>query len=173
MAETVHFSTLLRPHRSLSPVGFKWLIRLVILANLVIGLPMYMLGAWPVAGFCGLDVALLWWLFTRNYFDARRSETLTLTDRELVVERTAPDGEREQHRLEAYWLKVEAGERLVLSSRGNRVVVGRFLAPADRAKVAADLQAALAAMRSPRFDHSWDREDQTLPDREPPARSRS
>jgi len=74
MAETVHFSTLLRPHRSLSPLGFKWLIRLVIAANLLIGLPMYLLGAWPVAGFAGLDVALLWWLFNRNYVDARRSE---------------------------------------------------------------------------------------------------
>ena len=39
----------------------------MILANLVIGLPMYLLGAWPVVGFAGLDVALLWWLFHRNY----------------------------------------------------------------------------------------------------------
>ncbi|HYD05566.1 MAG TPA: DUF2244 domain-containing protein, partial [Reyranella sp.] len=114
---------------------------------------------WPVAGFTGLDVALLWWLFHRNYEDARRSETLTLTDRELVIERIAPDGEREEHRLEAYWLKVEAGERrLAVSSRGNRVVVGRFLAPADRARVANELSAALAAMRAPRFQHPWDRE---------------
>jgi uncharacterized membrane protein len=159
MAETVHFSTLLRPHRSLPPVGFKWLIRGVLLANLLVALPMYMLGAWPIAGFCGLDVALLWWLFDRNYLDARRSETLTLTDRELVVVRVAPDGEREEHRLEAYWLKVDLGERLVLSSRRNRVVVGRFLAPDTRAKVAAELQAALAAMRSPNYEHAWDRGD--------------
>src|SRR6476646_7088651 len=136
MVETVHFSTLLQPHRSLSPTGFKWLIRVVILANLLSGLPMYLLGAWPVAGFAGLDVALLWWLFNRNYFDARRSETLRLTDRELVVERVGPDGEREEHRLDAYWLRVDLGERLILTSRGNRVVIGRFLAPADRAKVA-------------------------------------
>ena len=159
MAETVHFSTLLRPHRSLSPIGFKWLIRVVIAANLLIGLPMYLLGAWPVAGFAGLDVALLWWLFHRNYFDARRSETLRLTDRELVVERIAPDGEREEHRLDAYWLKVELGERLAVASRGNRVVVGRFLAPAERRKVANELKAALAAMRAPRHDHPWDRDN--------------
>ncbi len=158
MAETVHFSTLLRPHRSLSPTGFKWLIRVVILANLLIGLPMYLLGAWPVAGFAGLDVALLWWLFHRNYLDGRRSETLRLTDRELVVERVGPDGEREEHRLEAYWLRIDSGERLVLSSRGNRVVVGRFLAPVTRRKVAVDLQAALAALRARRYDHAWDRE---------------
>jgi uncharacterized membrane protein len=156
MAETVHFATLLRPHRSLSPLGFKWLIRVVIAVNLVIGLPIYLLGAWPVAGFAGLDVVLLWWLFHRNYFDARRSESLRLTDRELVVERIAPDGEREEHRLEAYWLRVELGERLVLTSRGNRVVIGRFLAPAERRKVAAELKAALATMRAPRHDHPWD-----------------
>ncbi len=157
MDETVRFSTSLRPHRSLSPLGFKWLIRVVILANLMIGLPMYLLGAWPVAGFAGLDVALLWWLFHRNYADARRSETLVLTDRELVVTRVAPDGEREEHRLEAYWLRVEHGERLVVTSRGNRVVIGRFLAPEKRAEVADGLKAALAAMRAPRYEHDWDR----------------
>ena len=81
----------------------------MILANLVIGLPMYLLGAWPVRASAGLDVALLWWLFDRNYLDARRSETLMLTDRELVVDRVAPDGEREEHRLEAYWLRVDLG----------------------------------------------------------------
>src|SRR3954462_2888580 len=140
MAETVLFSTLLRPHRSLSPVGFKWLIRAVLLANLLVALPMYWLGAWPIAGFCGLDVALLWWLFDRNYFDARLSETLTPTDRGLVVERVSPEGEREEHRLESYWLKFQAGGRLGLPPRRNRVVVGRFPAPDERAKVAAELQ---------------------------------
>ena len=156
MADTVHFSTLLRPYRSLSPNGFKWLIRGAIAANLLIGLPMYILGAWPVLGFMGADVWLLWLMFQRSYTDARRSETLTLTDRELVIDRMAPDGEREQHRLDAYWLKVQRGERLVLSSRGNRVVVGRFLSPRERREVGEQLVAALAAMRAPRYQHKWD-----------------
>jgi uncharacterized membrane protein len=147
MTDTVHFSTSLHPHRSLSPEGFKWLIRAAIAANLLIGVPMFILGAWPVFGFMGLDVLLLYWLFQRSYVDARRSETLVLTDRELIVERRGPDGEREQHRLDAYWLRVELGERLVLSSRGNRVVVGRFLSPAERARLADDLKAAHARLR--------------------------
>lgn len=155
----IHFSTSLRPHRSLPPEGFKWLIRAVVAANLVIGLPLYFLGAWPVVGFMGLDVALLWWLFQRNYLDARRSETLVLTDRELIVDRVAPDGEREQHRLDAYWLKVEQGERLVVTSRGNRVVIGRFLAPAVRHEVGEQLKVALARLRSPRYEHPWDKEE--------------
>ena len=156
MADMVHFFTLLRPHRSLSPEGFKWLIRGAIAANLLIGVPMYILGAWPVLGFMGADIWLLWWMFQRNYVDARRSETLTLTDRELIIDRIAPDGEREQHRLDAYWLRVEQGERLVLVSRGNRVVIGRFLSPGERGDVGEQLKDALAAMRSPRYDHKWD-----------------
>ena len=155
----VHFATLLRPHRSLSPEGFRWLIRGAIAANLVIGVPLYLLGAWPVLGFMGLDVYLLWWLFKRNYLDARRSERLVLTDSDLIVERVAPDGEREQHRLDAYWLRVELqgeAERLVLISRGNRLVVGRFLAPRERERVAGELEAAIANLRAPRYQHKWD-----------------
>lgn len=155
----VHFATSLVPHRSLSPEGFRWLIRGAIAANLLIGLPMLLHGAWPVLGFMGLDVWLLWFLFKRSYLDARRSETLLLTDRELIVDRVAPDGEREQHRLGAYWLRVELigeAERLVLVSRGNRVVIGRFLAPAERQHVAEQLKAALAQMHSPRYAHDWD-----------------
>jgi uncharacterized membrane protein len=155
-ADAIHFATSLSPHRSLSPEGFKWLMRAVIAANVVIGLPLFLLGAWPVFGFMGLDVLLLWYLFKRNYLDARRSETLVLTDQELIIDRVAPDGEREQSRLDAYWLRVDAGERLVLTSRGNRVVVGRFLSPDERDALAGQLKAALARMRAPRYAHDWD-----------------
>ena len=58
----------------------------------------------------------------------------------------------------SYWLRIEQGERLVLTSRGNRVVVGRFLAPAERRRVGKELEAALAAMRAPRYEHDWDRD---------------
>ena len=153
----VHFATSLSPHRSLSPESFKWVIRGAIAANLVVGLPMLVLGAWPGLGFMGLDVWLLWWLFKRSYLDARRSETLVLTDRELLVDRVAPDGEREEHRLDAYWLRLDVTEeRLVVVSKGNRLVIGRFLSPDVRLALAEQLKAALADMRAPRFEHAWD-----------------
>ncbi len=148
----VHFATSLVPHRSLSPEGFRWLIRGAVAANLLIGLPMLLLGAWPVLGFMGLDVWLLWFLFKRSYLDARRSETLLLTDRALIVDRVAPDGEREQHRLDAYWLRVE----LLGKDSDRLVLVGRFLAPAEREHVAEQLKAALADMHTPRYEHQWD-----------------
>jgi uncharacterized membrane protein len=153
----VHFATSLKPHRSLSAEGFRFVMMGAVAANVVIALPLFVMGAWPVFGFMGLDIFLLWWLFQRSYFDARRTETLTLTDRDLVVVRIAPDGEREELRLDSYWLKVEATEeRLVLTSRGNRVVIGRFLGPDERMRVAEQLKAAIADMRAPRYDHAWD-----------------
>ncbi|WP_289297350.1 DUF2244 domain-containing protein [uncultured Reyranella sp.] len=153
----VHFATSLKPHRSLSAEGFRFVMMGAVAANVVIALPLFVMGAWPVFGFMGLDIFLLWWLFQRSYFDARRTETLTLTDRDLVVVRIAPDGEREKLRLDSYWLKVEATEeRLVVTSRGNRVVIGRFLGPEERLRVTEQLKAAIAAMRSPRYDHAWD-----------------
>ena len=97
----VHFATSLKPYRSLSADGFRFVMLGAVAANLVIGLPLFLMGAWPVFGFMGLDVFLLWWLFKRSYFDARRTETLTLTDRDLVVVRISPDGEREELRLDA------------------------------------------------------------------------
>ena len=98
---------------------------------------MLLFGAWPVLGFMGLDIWLLWCLFKRSYLDARRSETLLLTDRELIVERVAPDGEREEQRLDAYWLRVELDERAPSawwwSRAATALVIGRFLAPDERA----------------------------------------
>ena len=44
----------------------------------------------------------------------------------------------------------------MLTSRGNRVVIGRFLAPAERQHVAEQLKAAIADMRAPRYAHDWD-----------------
>ena len=153
----VHFATSLSPYRSLPPDAFKWVIGGAIAANLVIGLPMLLLGAWPVMGFMGLDIWLLWWLFNRSYLDARRSETLVLTDSELLVDRVAPDGEREEHRLDAYWLRLEVTEeRLVAISKGNRLVIGRFLSPEARLDLGERLKAALAEMRTPQFKHAWD-----------------
>ena len=150
MTETVHFSTSLHPHRSLSPEGFRWLIGGAVAANLAIGVPMMVVGAWPVFGFMGLDILLLWFLFKRSYLDARRRETLVLTDRELIVERVAPDGEREELRLDAYWMRLEMdddAERLVAVSRGIRIVLGRFLSPGERRQLADELQAAHARLR--------------------------
>ncbi|HEX2887254.1 DUF2244 domain-containing protein [Vineibacter terrae] len=162
VAQAVHFNATLVPHRSLSRRGFRWLIGVLLAANLLIGLPVFLLGAWPVIGFMGLDVALVVVLFRLNYKSGRLTETLTLTDSALVVTRLDPEGLVEETRLDAYWLRVDMDDppehesRLTLISRGNRLVVGRFLTPDERLEVAKALRAAVARVRTPTYDHRWD-----------------
>lgn len=160
--DAIRFDAVLMPHRSLPRGRLKLLIGAFVAANAVIGVPAFLLGAWPVLGFMGLDVLLLWWLFRLSYRDGMLRETLTLTERNLAVTRVQPDGDLETWRLDPWWLRVEidaaAGDdcRLVLVSRGNRLVVGRFLPPAERLEVADALRAALAELRAPRHRHRWD-----------------
>ena len=79
------FAAVLTPHRSLSPKGFTVLMALVCLVSFATGLLFYLLGAWPVMGFMGLDVALIYVAFKLNYRAARLYETVDLTPGALTV----------------------------------------------------------------------------------------
>jgi uncharacterized membrane protein len=160
-AQAVRFSITLRPHRSLSRRGFRLLLAVLVTANALIGLPIWLLGAWPVIGFMGVDIALVVYLFRLNYRSARLTETLTLTDRDLIVTRIDPEGLVEETRLDTYWLRIDMDDppghesRLTLVSRGNRLVVGRFLTPEERLDVARGLHAAVARIKAQTYDHRW------------------
>ena len=65
------FRALLTPHRSLSPKGFALLMAVLFCVSLASGLFFLSLGAWPVVGFFGLDVLLLYGAFRLNYRAAR------------------------------------------------------------------------------------------------------
>ena len=159
--QAVHFDATLLPHRSLPREGFHALIAALIAANLILGVPMFLFGAWPVIGFMGLDIALVVFLFRLNYKSGPLAETLRLTDTDLVVTRIHPGGVSGEPGFGAPGLRVERDtppqheSRLVLVSRGNRLVVGRFLTPEERLEVANNLRAALARMKARRFDHDW------------------
>jgi uncharacterized membrane protein len=48
------------------------------LVSLAVGIGFVSVGAWPVIGFFGLDVGLVYLAFRLNYRSARQSETLRL-----------------------------------------------------------------------------------------------
>jgi uncharacterized membrane protein len=146
----------LRPRRSLSRAGFVALMAALIGFNFVAGVAFLAAGAWPVLGFLGLDVLLVWGAFRLSYGSARRSERLALwPDRLEIARRDAWGGERTVA-LQPYWLSVElergpAGvERLLLRSHGRATQLGGFLPADERAALAFWLSAALAALREGR-----------------------
>jgi uncharacterized membrane protein len=145
----------LTPHRSLTRQGFLAVMILVAVVNLVVGGLFMAIGAWPVAGFAGLDVLIIWWAFRANFADARQMERISITAHELVLDRKRKDRPEEQQRFVRRWVRVELEEdrereligRLLLVSGATRVSIGDFLAPEERKTLASALKSALAIPR--------------------------
>src|SRR5215470_12384369 len=74
----VEFDAILRPHRSLGPTGFLILMSLVATVGFAAGVTFLLIGAWPVFGFCGLEVVLLYVCFRLNYRGGRCFERIRL-----------------------------------------------------------------------------------------------
>lgn len=146
------FRATLRPYSSLGRKGFLILMAVLIFLNLAIGTTFYMIGAWPVAPFLGLDVALVWWAFRKNYSNALKEEQIEVTAHDLILRRFDHDKKREELRFTRDWVKVELEEdkdrdligSLYLRFRGQRTEIGRFLGARDRKEVADLLRGALA-----------------------------
>lgn len=145
----------LTPHRSLTRQGFLAVMILVVVVNLVVGGLFMALGAWPVAGFAGLDILIIWWAFRANFADARQMERISVTEHELVLDRVRKDRQQDQQRFVRRWVRVELEEdrdreligRLMIVSGSRRVSIGDFLAPEERKTLAAALKSALAIPR--------------------------
>ena len=148
------FEARLRPHRSLTRSQFRLLLAIVAAVGTVTSLPFVIVGAWPVAGFFGLDVILVYVAFTASFRSARAYEDLTLTPLELSLAKVSAKGERAEWRFNPNWVKLERDDheefgtqRLDLVSRGRRVELAGFLGPAAKADLADRLSRALSLAR--------------------------
>ena len=61
--------------------------------SFVAGMVFFLLGAWPVVGFLGLDVLLVYWAFRANYRAAAAFEEVTVTPSELRLRQVSHRGE--------------------------------------------------------------------------------
>jgi uncharacterized membrane protein len=120
----------------------------------VVGLVFFLLGAWPVMGFLGLDVLLVYWAFRASYRSAAAYEEVTVTPSELKVRKVSHRGKIAEWTLNPLWVRLERKtheefgiERLFLVSRGRRLTVAAFLGPSEKASFAAALAAALGQAR--------------------------
>jgi len=149
----VFFERILLPYRSLPLRGFHLLMLVLGLISLGAGILFVSLGAWPVCGFFGLDVALVYFAFRLSYRSARQRETLRLAGEELTVERVGIRGDRRLWRFQAFWVQVifeEAPDdtnRLAIASHGQSLPIGTFLPPPVRRELAGTLRDALARWR--------------------------
>lgn len=151
--ERVHFDAVLHPNRSLGRTGFVILMCAFGGVSFVAGMVFLLLGAWPVVGFFGLDVLLIYLAFRLNYRSGRLTEQVRLTDRALTVRRVLPSGRARDWSFEPYWVRIsmddppEHASQLLLTSHGRTLTIGAFLSPEERVDVARALAEALRRQR--------------------------
>ena len=153
--ETPILAIVLTPHRSLSERGFAMLMGSIAAVMALAGVAFFALGAWPVVGFMGLDIALVVAAFRLNVWSARAAQEIHITRETLTVRDSAPSGRRRETTFNPYWARLEITRRpeqgivdMRLTSRGLRIEIGRFLPHTERERVAAAVSAALAEVRS-------------------------
>ena len=148
------FDAILKPYASLSSYGFLTFMLTLIIISCSIGIVFSILGAWPVLGFFGLEIFIIYQAFKYNYRDSKRIENITLTGNDIVIERVSHKGESRIFRLQTYWMKVDyrlskttrCGE-LILRSHGKAIEIGRFLTPREKKSLAIRLERELKAIR--------------------------
>lgn len=152
--EPAIFSAVIRPHRSLSPYGFLLLMGLLAGTALFAGLVFAAMGAWPVVGFLGLGVGLVWCAFRANYRAARAREFIDVTANEIRVRRVSAGGTGAEWRFNPSWVRFQIDRDedhvvrgLALASHGRRLEIARWLSPPEKSDFAAALGAALAAAK--------------------------
>lgn len=144
------FDAVLYPNRSLPNAGFLAVMAIVIGANILFGIYFFSIGAWPVIGFCGLDVFLVWLAFRLSYRQGRLRERVIIRDGDMRVSRVLPSGHESRWRLQPHWARVvidrpdEHEARVRVVSKGRSLVLGAFLSPEERMNFGRALAAALA-----------------------------
>lgn len=152
--EPTLFSAILTPHRSLSATGFVIVMTLVGGVSFAAGMVFLLMGAWPIFGFFGLDVALVYLAFRANYRAATAFEQISVTPSELRVRKVSHRGRVSEWTLNPVWVRLDREvheefgiERLFLVSHGRRLPIAAFLGPGEKESFAAALAAALGEAR--------------------------
>ena len=149
------FRALLTPHRSLGRTGFAVLMGALLFGWLATGAFFLASGAWPVFGFFGLDVLLVYVAFRLNYRAARIREEVSVSRVALDIRKVAASGRSHSHRFNPFWTHFSVARHeeigitaMTVEAQGTAVPIGGFLNPLDRESFAEAFSRALARAKS-------------------------
>lgn len=149
-ADAPIFRALLVPYRSLGRRGFIVLMVFVGVVCLSTGLAFLLKGAWPVFGFLGLDVLLVYVAFQASYRSARAREEVSVSRTDLHVRKTSPQGIVREAHYNPFWARFQVARheeigitRMEIAGQGRSTEIGGFLNPEDRESFATEFNRAL------------------------------
>jgi uncharacterized membrane protein len=160
LGSELFMDAVLRPHRSLSLAAFRLMLAIVIAANTILAIVFALQGAFPVAGFLGLDVLALWLAFRWNYRAARIEERVRVAHGKVHVASIGASGEAKHWVLNPIWARVaREGKGVLIRAAGGQMRLGAFLSPDECAALAGALDLALhRARRGPQSPSTSDME---------------
>ena len=139
----------LYPYRSLNKTGFFILMFSLGLISFVAGIIFMIKGAWPVFGFFGLDILLVYVFFKINFRSGKKKEILILTKNQLIVEFYNSKKISKTYYLDAHWLQIRLSKlknemsKLKISSKNKSIIIGSFLRYQEKIDVVKSLKKAL------------------------------
>jgi uncharacterized membrane protein len=154
----VYMDAVLRPNRSLSVNGFRVVMLSMAAMSFFAGLGFLSLGAWPVVGFFGLDVALIYFAFKFNFkAGARERETVRVTASQVAISRTCYRGRVGWWHVSPAFARVHVQElneyeaAVQLTAGGTSVPLATCLSSPERLVFADALKEALDLARNERY----------------------
>ena len=152
--DTPIFQALLTPHRSLGRRGFNTMMIGLGFVSLVVGIGFVANGAWPVVGFFGLDVMILWLAFRASYRSGRAREEVRISRTEVSIRKISPKGAVREARYNPFWTRFHVSRHeeigvtaMAVTGKGRTTEVGAFLNPSDRESFASEFGRALSTAR--------------------------
>ena len=122
---------------------------------LSIGVVFAALGVWPVLGFMGLDVALIYWAFHSNFRDANRCEDVEISRQHILLRKKSSKGKLTEYLLPQFGTRFMVDRHseigitdMRLENRDRRVSFGYFLNPQDRESFASAFGSAMMRAKS-------------------------
>lgn len=151
--DTPYFRATLTPHRSATARQQTMVVLLLMAVATPTAVVFVIAGAWPVSGFLGLEVVLLYAAFRINRWRGLAREVIEVSRARFRLHRTDPWGREREWQWTPAWIQVLIADNparkkgLAVRSHGETVEIGGFLTADEREDLADQLKGALAAAR--------------------------
>jgi|TARA_B110000483_G_scaffold13173_1_gene14992 uncharacterized membrane protein len=136
-------------NQSLTTRGLYILMFFITIPASYIGISFYVLGAWPVLGFMGFEILLIYIAFKILFYKNKFYEHIILDSEKLNILFKKKNKIIKKIELEPTWVQVkiekiyENEDTLIVSSHGKKIILANYLIPEERLKLAGKIKSGL------------------------------
>jgi len=158
----VYLDAVLEPPRSLTTRGLNRVMLILGAFSAVFSLGFLLVGAWPVVGFLGAEILVLWLVFQWSFRAQTARTYVRVTAEEVDVRKVDGWGRERRASMASHFARVEfdrtatGPNALRLATSRTAYPLGEFLTPRERETFARRLMQAISDARRER--HTQDNE---------------